>query len=145
MNRDRTKQFKTNRRRKHCPDVTTHRARHRCCRNVHDDWSTGSSFEHQPGSDIRTAADLLRSCSSGWLSVYLGCVADGSIALHRCETESPRVPMRPHKPKHWICKAWSRVCTTASVARANNPTLFALVDVVFVAWFLWIVVTAFKP
>ena len=53
--------------------------------------------------------------------------------------------MRPHKPKHWIVKAWARVCTTASVARAINPTLWAIIDVVVVAFLMWSIIQACKP
>jgi len=52
--------------------------------------------------------------------------------------------MRPHKPRHWICKAWNRVCTSASVARSINPTLWAIIDVLLVAFFVWTIIQACK-
>ena len=48
--------------------------------------------------------------------------------------------MRPHKPKHWIVKAWARVCTSASVARSINPTLWAIIDVLLVAFCFWTII-----
>ena len=53
--------------------------------------------------------------------------------------------MKPHKPRTWIVKAWARVCTTASVARAINPTLWAIIDVVVVAFLFWSIIQACKP
>ena len=53
--------------------------------------------------------------------------------------------MRPHKPKHWIVKAWDRVCTSASVARSINPTLWAIIDVLLVAFLMWSIIQACKP
>ena len=145
MNRDRSKSSKSDRARQHNPNAPTGRPHHRSRRNLPDDWSQGSSTGNQSDSSIRSAADLLGSCSSGWLSVYLRCVANGTIALHRCEVGSPRDEMRPHKPKHWIVKAWARVCTTASVALAINPTLWSIIDVVVVAFLLWSIIQACKP
>ena len=52
--------------------------------------------------------------------------------------------MKPHKPRHWIVKAWARVCTTASVSRAINPTLWAIIDVLLVAFLMWSIIQACK-
>lgn len=149
MNRDRTKSSKSDRSRQHDPNAATGRTHHRSRRDIPGDWSQGSSTGNQSAASIRFAADLLGSCSSGWLAVYLRCVADGTIALHRCEAGSPREqivqPVRPHKPKHWICKAWSRCCTSASVSRAIYPTMWALIDVALVVFFLWTIIQACRP
>lgn len=148
MNRDRTKSSKSDRARQHNPNAPARRTHHRSRRDLPDDWAQGPSTGNQSSASIRSAADLLGSCSSGWLAVYLRCVANGTIALHRCEAGSPREqvvePMRPHKPKHWICKAWSRCCTSASVARSINPTLWAIIDVLLVAFFFWSIIQACK-
>ena len=144
MNRDRPKSSKPNRTRQHNPNAATGRSHHRSRRNLPDDWSQGSGARTESDSSIRSAADLLGSCSSGWLSVYLRCVANGTIALHRCEVGSPRDEMRPHKPRHWIVKAWSRVCTTASVSRAINPTLWAIIDVLLLVFCFWTIIQACK-
>ena len=53
--------------------------------------------------------------------------------------------MKPHKPRHWIVKAWSRVCTTASVSRAINPTLWAIIDVLLLVFCFWTIIQACKP
>ena len=145
MNRDRPKSSKPNRTRQHNPNAATGRSHHRSRRNLPDDWSQGSGARTESDSSIRSAADLLGSCSSGWLAVYLRCVADGTVALHRCETRPARDEMTPHKPRHWIVKAWSRVCTTASVSRAINPTLWAIIDVLLVAFCFWSIIQACKP
>ena len=145
MNRDRPKSSKPNRTRQHNPNAATGRPNHRSRRHLPDDWSQGSSTRTESDSSIRSAADLLRSSTSGWLAVYLGCVADGTIALHRSETQPTRDEMRPHKPRHWIVKAWTRVCTSASVARSVNPTLWAMIDVLFVAFCFWTIIQACKP
>jgi len=145
MNRDRTKSSKSDRSRQHDPNAPARRVNHRSRRNLPDDWAQGSGTGNQSDASIRSAADLLRSSTSGWLAVYLGCVADGTVALHRCETRPARDEMRPHKPKHWIVKAWARVCTSASVARSINPTLWAIIDVVLVAFLMWSVIQACKP
>ena len=144
MNRDRTKSSKSDRARQHDPNAAASRPHHRSRRHLPDDWSQGSGARTESDSSIRSAADLLGSCSSGWLAVYLGCVANGTIALHRCEVGSPRDEMKPHKPRTWIAKAWSRVCTTASVSRAINPTLWAIIDVVVVAFLMWSIIQACK-
>ena len=144
MNRDRTKSSKSERSRQHDPNAPARRVNHRSRRNLSDDWSTGSGARTESDASIRSAADLLGSCSRGWLSVYLRCVADGTIALHRCETRPARDEMRPHKPKHWIAKAWARVCTSASVARSINPTLWAIIDVLLVAFCFWTIIQACK-
>jgi hypothetical protein len=52
--------------------------------------------------------------------------------------------MRPHKPRHWIVKAWARVCTRASVARAINPTLWAIIDVLLLVFCFWTIIQACK-
>jgi len=144
MNRDRTKSSKSDRSRQHDPNAATRRANHRSRRNLPDDWAQGSGARTESDSSIRSAADLLRSSTSGWLAVYLRCVADGTVALHRCETRPTRDEMKPHKPKHWIVKAWARVCTSASVARSINPTLWAIIDVAFVAFCFWTIIQACK-
>lgn len=144
MNRDRTKSSKSDRARQHNPNAPARRTHHRSRRDLPDDWAQGPSTGNESSASIRLAADLLRSSTSGWLAVYLGCVADGTVALHRCETRPPRDEMRPHKPKHWICKAWSRCCTSASVARSINPTLWAIIDVLLVAFFFWTIIQACK-
>ena len=144
MNRDRTKSSKSDRSRQHDPNAPARRTHHRSRRNIPDDWSQGSGARTESDSSIRSAADLLRSRTGGWLAVYLGCIADGTIALHRCEVGSPRNEMRPHKPKHWIVKAWARVCTSASVARSINPTLWAIIDVLLVAFCFWSIIQACK-
>ena len=145
MNRDRSKSSKSDRARQHDPNAPARRVNHRSRRNLPDDWSQGSGARTESDSSIRSAADLLRSRTCGWLAVYLGCIADGTIALHRCETRPTRDEMRPHKPKHWIIKAWARVCTSASVARSINPTLWAIIDVVVVAFLMWSIIQACKP
>jgi len=144
MNRDRTKSSKSDRSRQHDPNAPARRVNHRSRRNLPDDWAQGSGTGNQSDASIRSAADLLRSSTSGWLAVYLGCISDGTIALHRCETRPARDEMRPHKPKHWIVKAWARVCTSASVARSINPTLWAIIDVVLVAFCFWSIIQACK-
>ncbi|NDG63015.1 MAG: hypothetical protein EBY29_06050 [Planctomycetes bacterium] len=144
MNRDRSKSSKSNRSRQHDPNAATRRTHHRSRRNLPCDWTQGSGAGNESTASIRLAADLLRSSTSGWLAVYLGCIADGTVALHRSETQPPREQMRPHKPRHWICKAWNRVCTSASVARAINPTLWAIIDVLLVAFFVWTIIQACK-
>ena len=145
MNRDRTKSSKSDRSRQHDPNAATGRTHYRSRRNLPDDWAQGSGARTESDSSIRSAADLLGSCSSGWLAVYLRCVADGTVALHRCETRPARDEMKPHKPRTWIVKAWARVCTTASVSRAINPTLWAIIDVVVVAFLMWSIIQACKP
>ena len=144
MNRDRSKSSKSDRARQHDPNAPTRRVNHRSRRNLPDDWSQGSGARTESDSSIRLAADLLRSSTSGWLAVYLGCIADGTVALHRCETRPARDEMKPHKPRTWIVKAWARVCTTASVSRAINPTLWAIIDVVVVAFLMWSIIQACK-
>jgi hypothetical protein len=52
--------------------------------------------------------------------------------------------MKPHKPRHWIVKAWNRVCTTASVSRAINPTLWAIIDVLLLVFCFWTIIQACK-
>lgn len=140
MNRDRTKSSKSDRSRQHDPNAATGRTHHRSRRNLPDDWSQGSGARTESDPSIRLAADLLRSSTSGWLAVYLGCIANGTVALHRCETQPTRDEMKPHKPRHWIVKAWARVCTSASVARSINPTLWAIIDVLLVAFFFWSII-----
>ena len=144
MNRDRSKSSKSNRSRQHDPNAATRRVNHRSRRNLFNDWSQGSGARTESDTSIRLAADLLRSSTSGWLAVYLGCIADGTVALHRCETRPARDEMRPHKRKHWIVKAWARVCTSASVARSINPTLWAIIDVLLVAFCFWTIIQACK-
>lgn len=144
MNRDRPKSSKPNRTRKHDPNAPTRRTHHRSRRNIPDDWSQGSDARTESDSSIRSAADLLRSSTSGWLAVYLGCIADGTVALHRSETRPARDEMKPHKPKHWIVKAWARVCTSASVSRAINPTLWAIIDVLLLVFCFWTIIQACK-
>jgi len=144
MNRDRPKSSKSNRTRKHNPNAAAGRTHHRSCRNLSDNWSQGSGARTESDASIRSAADLLRSRTSGWLAVYLGCIADGTVALHRSETRPARDEMKPHKPRHWIVKAWTRVCTSASVARSINPTLWAIIDVAFVAFCFWTILQACK-
>jgi len=144
MNRDRTKSSKSDRSRQHDPNAPARRVNHRSRRNLPDDWAEGSGTGNKSDASIRSAADLLRSRTGGWLAVYLGCIADGTVALHRCETRPARDEMKPHKPKHWIVKAWARVCTSASVARAINPTLWAIIDVLLVAFCFWTIIQACK-
>ena len=144
MNRDRSKSSKSDRARQHDPNAPARRVNHRSRRDLPDDWSQGSGARTESDSSIRSAADLLRSRTCGWLAVYLGCIADGTVALHRCETRPARNEMKPHKPRHWICKAWARVCTSASVARSINPTLWAIIDVLLVAFCFWTIIQACK-
>jgi len=47
-----------------------------------------------------------------------------------------------HKPRSWLRKAWSRMCQTASVARALHPMVFALIDILLVVLSLWLIVEA---
>ena len=142
MNRDRPKSSKSNRSRQHNPNAATGRSHHRSRRHLPDDWSQGSGARTESDSSIRLAADLLRSRTCGWLAVYLGCIADGTVAFHRSETRPARDEMRPHKPKHWICKEWSRVCTSPTIARIINQTVRALLDVLLVAFFVWTIIEA---
>ena len=144
MNRDRSKSSKPNRARQHDPNASTRRSYHRSRRNLFDNWAQGPSTRTESNASIRSAADLLGSCSSGWISVYLRCVANGTITLYRSETEPLRNEMRHHKPRHWICNAWKRMCTNASVVRSINPAHWAIIDVLFVAFLLWLVINVCK-
>ncbi len=148
MKSDRPK-FQQVRTRRHDTSPPTRSPHRGSRRDIPCDWETGSSHRPITASDIRLAADILRSSTSGWLAVYLGCVADGTVAIYRAQTEPSRdevtAPVRPHKPRHWVCKAWLRCCTSASVSRSLHPTMWAMIDVALVVFFLWSIIQACRP
>lgn len=82
MNRARSnKSYKTNRRWQCSPNAAITNFGLGRGRDFFDDREAGPSFGYGSIPNIRLAADMLGSCSSGWIAEYFRRVATGDIVI----------------------------------------------------------------